>query len=137
MPDTTTTTTTAPKTYQCDDGNAEVEIDATSSRAAAELYVSGGDWPPADQSAYVRVWVWTVDGDDRESHLITVDPDEPACVHEDGHHWTHQSVVGNGGGVVVLECCDRCAIKRETDTWAQDPSTGDQGLESVRYLRDD
>jgi hypothetical protein len=42
-------------------------------------------------------------------------------------------VWGHGGGVVINEACVRCGCGRTTDTWAQDPSTGRQGLESVAY----
>ena len=40
-----------------------------------------------------------------------------------------------GGGVVIAEVCVQCGCKRTTDTWAQDRSTGEQGLTSVGYER--
>jgi hypothetical protein len=42
-------------------------------------------------------------------------------------------VRGHGGGVVIHEVCVHCGTLRVTDTWAQNPSTGEEGLESVRY----
>ena len=42
-------------------------------------------------------------------------------------------VWGHGGGVIIEEHCTRCDATRTTDTWAQDGSTGQQGLTSVSY----
>jgi len=32
------------------------------------------------------------------------------------------------------EVCAHCGAYRDTDTWAQDPETGEQGLTSITYL---
>lgn len=73
-----------------------------------------------------------------------LDEDEPEC--EDGaeHDWRspheivggckdNPGVWGNGGGVIIHECCMRCGCARITDTWAQRRDTGEQGLTSVSY----
>jgi hypothetical protein len=72
----------------------------------------------------------------------TIDPDEPDCT-GDGHDWQspemlgglseNPGVVGHGGGVIVTEVCAHCGRYRTTDTWAQNRSTGEQGLTSVEY----
>lgn len=69
---------------------------------------------------------------------------EPDCHDGAEHDWQspHEivggdkkspGVWGHGGGVVIVECCLRCGCARRTDTWAQDPITGQQGVESVTY----
>ncbi len=81
---------------------------------------------------------------DRASHRVTIDPDEPDCVGGDGHAWAspvklvggikeNPGCWGHGGGVIIDEACLRCGCRRQTDTWAQDPTDGTQGLRSVEY----
>lgn len=75
---------------------------------------------------------------------VECDPEEPDC--EDGyeHDWCsphevvgglrdNPGVWGKGGGVVIHEVCRHCGCLRTTDTWAQNPHTGEQGLRSVEY----
>lgn len=143
--------------YVADDGNCEVEYaDAESAAEAAQDYVDGGVWDDVDSTSWIHVYAWRrgyvldEDGDlvqltiDREAHTIEIEPDEPECVDSDGHDWQspydvlggipeNPGVWGNGGGVIIREVCAHCGRYRETDTWAQDPSTGEQGLTSVRY----
>lgn len=80
---------------------------------------------------------------DREQHTVNLDPPEPECA-GDEHEWRSPlSVVGgiesnpgvwaHGGGVLIREVCRHCGRYRETDTWAQCPTTGAQGLRSVTY----
>ncbi len=38
-----------------------------------------------------------------------------------------------GSGVIRCEVCVRCSAGRKRDTWAQNPSTGEQGLPAVSY----
>ena len=45
-------------------------------------------------------------------------------------------VHGHGGGVLITEVCRHCGCKRTTDTWAQNPETGVDGLRSVSYEED-
>lgn len=63
---------------------------------------------------------------------------------DDGHRWRsphellgglkeNPGVWGHGGGVIVTEVCMRCGCQRTTDTWAQDRTSGQQGLTSVEH----
>lgn len=145
-------------TYLCDDGNNEIEIQAESAREAAEQYVDGGDygddWGESEShTSWVEVYVQQVDSDgeeigDRESHTIEIDPEEPDCSHDDGHDWQspyevlgglkeNPGVWGKGGGVVVTKVCAHCGQYKITDSWAQNPGTGEQGLHSVEYREAD
>ena len=68
----------------------------------------------------------------------------PECEREDGHDWhsphdvlggisENPGIWGHGGGVLIKEVCADCGIYRRTDTWAQNPETGEQGLRAVTY----
>jgi hypothetical protein len=50
-------------TYTCTDGNAAIDIRATSAREAAEAYVNGGDWSDATRTQWVIVHVTDPDGE--------------------------------------------------------------------------
>lgn len=126
-------------TYRCDDGNAEIEIVAESTQAAAQEYVDGGEWGDIDSTTWVTVFVrWTdEDGDELQDRIkIAIDPDEPGCEEED-HDWKQVSVRGSGGGVVVTSQCAHCGLFCERNSWAQDPADGEQGLSSTRYFREE
>lgn len=55
--------------FLCDDGNAEIEIEADSAQDAAQEYVDGGDWGQITETIWINVHVWqredcsTCDGD--------------------------------------------------------------------------
>lgn len=202
--------------YLCDDGNAEIEIEADSAEEAAQEYVDGGDWGDRSETCWIDVYVEQiiVDGDqrrqqveaaieyvhshdddtadadgvaeafeqffgsapdetddpwsdlcsaisdgdtvadhedmldpirgDRECITITLDAEEPDCEDGESHDWRspysvlgglkeNPGVWGHGGGVVITEVCAHCGRYRVTDTWAQRPDTGEQGLTSVEY----
>lgn len=79
-----------------------------------------------------------------ESVTVAVDPDEPPCRAGHQHDWQsphaivggsaeNPGVRGHGGGVIITEACMVCGCGRRTDTWAANPATGEQGLESVTY----
>ena len=148
--------------WVADDGNAEIHIpDASSGEDAARQYVEGGDWgDERHRTDWVDVWAWrralALDEDgrvitiemDRARHTIELEPEEPECEHADGHDWqspyevlggcrSNPGVWGHGGGVVIREVCAHCGMYRITDTWAQRPDTGEQGLESVEYREPD
>lgn len=138
--------------------NAEiVEEDHDSGEEAAQAYVDqeyvdNGDWGDDSETHYVDVNVWRMgvdkDGDivpvDEESHTITVTPSVPDCEDDCEHDWQspyeivggikeNPGVWGKGGGVVIHEVCMHCGCERTTDTWAQNPCNGVQGLTSVSY----
>jgi hypothetical protein len=87
----------------------------------------------------------TADRDDSDSATIAVDPREPKCLSRGvKHDWQtphgivgglqeNPGVHGHGGGVVITEVCMQCGCARRTDTWAQNPETGEQGLRSICY----
>ena len=110
-----------------------------------------------DQTTWERLKVWregvTIDEDgdpvylilDETEKRVTIDPPAPECT-EDEHDWQspyelvgglreNPGVFGHGGGVIIVEVCPHCGMYRETDTWAQDPTTGEQGLRSIRYMK--
>lgn len=75
---------------------------------------------------------------------VALDPEEPDCVDGDDHDWQrpleivggiaeNPGVWGHGGGVLIHDVCMRCGCGRHRDTWAQDPTDGTQGLQSLRY----
>jgi hypothetical protein len=139
--------------YMADDGNAEIEYEhATTRQDAAEEYVSDGDWGDESGTARITVDTWPIyqlgdvrvaDPNDRESCRVELPATEPACS-ESEHDWTtpfevlggiseNPGVWGNGGGVICRCICRHCGSLRTTDTWAQDPQTGEQGLDSISY----
>jgi hypothetical protein len=139
--------------YIADDGNAEVEYGTETPLEAAQEYVDDGDWGGDDnKTSWITVYTWPVyslgdarlaDSDNKESHTITLEPEVPICT-EDEHEWVtpweilgglkeNPGVQGNGGGVICLEICKHCGCLKVTDTWAQNPETGEQGLTAVEY----
>jgi hypothetical protein len=141
--------------YICTDGyGGELELEADSAHAAAEKFCEDWDTSGRRDTIWVDVYVTPI-GDDgepvaeREGHTITIDPEEPACACGRDHEWEspyeilgglkeNPGVQGNGGGVVITEVCANCGTYRITDTWAQRPDTGEQGLvESVEYVEAD
>ncbi len=92
---------------------------------------------------WIHVEVRCDDTDESDSAKVTCEPDEPDCGGGE-HDWfspvslvgglkENPGVHGHGGGVIITEACKRCGCKKVTDTWAQDRSTGEQGLTSVEY----
>lgn len=135
------------KKYLCYDGGIELEIEANSAEEAAREYVDGGD---CSETIWINVYVTPVDDsgeaieDERERMTITLDPDEPDCEDGEEHDWRspysvlggieeNPGVWGHGGGVIIDEVCAHCGRYKTTDTWAQNPETGEQGLKSVAY----
>jgi hypothetical protein len=143
-----------------DDGNCEVKYpDADTGEEAAREYVETGDWGEgATTTTWIHVRAWRAgyvlreDGEILEvllgekSHSVEIEPEEPSCPSEEGQHdWQsphelvgggivdNPGVRGHGPGTISKEACVRCGATRTTDTWAQDPSTGEQGLESLAY----
>ncbi len=121
-------------TYIADDGNAEIEVIASSAAEAAQEYVDGGDWGEHAATTWVNVYITDPAEPDAhpEMHKVAIDPVEPGC-HEPKHEYRQTGVSGHGGGVRIHEECPHCGTRRITDTWAQDPQDGFQGLDSVEY----
>ena len=140
-----------PRNWHADDGNAEVGYNCESGEEAAKKYVDDGNWGDRSETSWIRVHVWREGVDaqgeivrvDESTETITLEAEEPQCT-EDEHDWQspiaivggieeNPGVYGHGGGVTITEVCMHCGCKRVRDTWAQDPQTGEQGLESVEY----
>lgn len=142
------------QTWLAEDGNCEVEYDLPDRSYAAQEYVDDGDWGELKQTCWINVYTWPRyyvgdiyidDENDRESTMIAIDPEEPDCTSMSGcHNWQsphylvggikeNPGVLGRGGGVIIDEACMACGCQRTTDTWAQCPDTGVQGLRSISY----
>ena len=137
-------------TVRCEGGASEA-IEAVSldeAREMAEDWLRDGMWDTSEGTVYVHGrLLWTdADGEEQDEAVdVTIQPTEPACSVGE-HDWQsphaivggleeNPGVWGHGGGVVIHEVCMRCGCERVTDTWAQDPSNGKQGLRSVSYER--
>lgn len=134
-------------TYRVYDANGSIMVEANSPRAAAEEFASAFD--AGDSTIWVSCRVQPLDDagnpvGDYESHTVAVDPVEPECEGDHEHDWqSPYSVVGgirenpgvwsSGGGVKRKTTCAHCGAYQLVDTWAQDPNTGEQGLESISY----
>jgi hypothetical protein len=130
--------------YKCTDGSvAAEEIEASSPEEAAREWVEWNDFASGESTQWIEVKVEDDDGYVEEV-TVQLDPDEPECSCKDGHDWQsphsvlggleeNPGVRGHGGGVIMTEVCAHCGRYRETDTWAQRPDTGEQGLRSVTY----
>lgn len=142
-------TVTRTRIFRCwDDSGTEIDIEAPNADEAAQEYVDGGDWGEQSKTWWCSVTTVELvegepDDDTRESHTIAVEPDEPKCSAGE-HDWRspfaivggikeNPGVFGHGGGVNIHEVCVHCGCGRVTDTWAQNPVNGEQGLRSVEY----
>ena len=96
-----------------------------------------------NETCWIDIYVNYVETDESESVTVQLDPDEPECS-EPEHDWQapyhlvggieeNPGVQGHGGGVIANEVCMHCGCGRVTDTWAQRPDNGEQGLETVEY----
>lgn len=128
-----------------EEGNEFDKVEAESADAALESYdLDTSCYDASDGTIWVRIHARNVDDSrDKSSLRIRIDPKMPRCSAK-SHEWQsphailgglkeNPGVWGHGGGVIIREVCMHCGCERTTDTWAQDPSTGEQGLESVRY----
>jgi hypothetical protein len=93
---------------------------------------------------YIDVRVSCEETGEDASETVTLEAPEPDCEIGETHNWQsphclvggleeNPGVHGHGGGVVITEVCLHCGCKRVRDTWAQNPTNGQQGLESVEY----
>lgn len=81
---------------------------------------------------------------DRVQRKVEIEPEAPDCDGGAEHDWAspheivggikeNPGVWGHGGGIVSRSVCRRCGCGRKVDTWAQDPTDGQQGLTSTSY----
>lgn len=124
---------------------ATVEADsAEDALEEAKANVTSSNYDMTQGTIWVSVAVRNpVTGEDAHAR-VAIDPEEPDCVGGHEHDWQspielvgglaeNPGVHGHGGGVIITEACLRCGARKVTDTWAQDPETGEQGLTSVAY----
>jgi len=111
---------------------------------AADAAAEG--WPEDRAST---IWIgWRArpadDPAEERNGTVAVDPPEPPCRDDDNHDWQaphelvggladNPGVHGHGGGLIFSYACVRCGCGRQRDTWATNPNTGEQGLDSVSY----
>lgn len=137
-----------------DDGFAEIEYSTElSATEASQEYVDSGDWNLNNSTKWINVHTYKKGINESgqivpcnfENHSVELNPQEPECVFDNEHEWKspysivggceeNPGVHGSGGGVIITECCMLCGCKKQTDTWAQDPSNGEQGLTSIEYF---
>lgn len=135
-------------TFTLSDGESSVTHVGTldSAREAAERWAAG-DWGDNDSTIWVDVTIRDDNtGKAVDTVTVAIDPDEPPCIQGEEHDWQaphdlvggldeNPGVVGHGGGVLISEVCMHCGCGRKTDTWAQRPDTGEQGLVSLTYTK--
>jgi hypothetical protein len=118
---------------------------------ALRAWTEGGDWETSEGTFWINDYAWPIDpatnaevDGDRVSVTVAIEPEAPSCASGQEHDWQspysvlgglreNPGVCGKGGGMISREVCAHCGIYRVTDTWAQDRSTGIQGLTSVSY----
>ena len=117
----------------------EAEVDKTG-YISGDIYVSeANDDLLADRVDCNGVEWWHAD-----SVQIVLEPTAPACIGDGEHRWVsdfewvggiedNPGVWGHGGGVIIDEVCEKCHLIQRTDTWGQDPMTGEQGLKVISY----
>lgn len=137
-------------TWYVSDGEVEIEFPlASNASEALDSYME--DVSSDTETYWLSLCAFRKDEDgehiDEATRFIAVDPSEPSCIGRAGHDWkSPHSIVGGikenpgvfgfGGGLKIRECCMRCGCLRLTNTWAQDPVTGKEGLRSVSYEPD-
>jgi hypothetical protein len=145
------------KRYEARMYQASRKLEATTlkrARTEAKAWAADGDWDTAGGTIWLHCWVIEIDeagkaveDGDEECITVGIDPEEPECADGKDHDWQspieivggtkeNPGVCGHGGGVIMTEVCMHCGCEKVTDTWAQDPETGEQGLESVQYDED-
>ncbi len=132
----------------CDEAGIEETIEAASvedaERQAREWIVRG--YERGEKTIWLDVAIREVSGGDEWTVTVALDPAEPDGEGTRAHDWQaphdlvggiaeNPGVWGHGGGIVTSEVCIHCGTERRTDTWAQRPDTGEQGLTSVSYER--
>ena len=142
-----------PVGWFADDHYADAFYAVKNPETAVKRFARDGEWGEVEETIWVAARCYragltakgeVVSWDETERIKVALDPEEPECEDYRGHDWQapheivgglkeNPGVIGHGGGVIFEEVCVRCGCSRTTDTWAQDPTDGEQGLESVRY----
>lgn len=115
-------------------------------RKKAKRWILDGDYKEFNSTIFLRTYLsWTdEDGENQEETInINLDPPQPKCISNKNHDWSspewlgglkeNPGIWGNGGGVIIKEVCLHCGCEKTTNTWAQNPSNGEQGLTSISY----
>ena len=134
-------------TYRDQWGDSELDAETLEdARSAAEDLIRQGDYGSPQKTIWVEGHVTWEDADGNEqseSVTVQIDPEEPECSNGE-HSWQapyallgglaeNPGVWGHGGGTISTDICTHCGCRRTEDSWAQNPATGEQGLESVEY----
>jgi len=145
------------KSYEMSDGHSTEIIKAISMKEAqveADAWVKEGDYNNPTSTIWIDVRIVQIDEQgepigEREMTTVAIDPDEPTCPSGHGEHvWAapweivgglrgDPGVEGHGGGTVSTEVCLICGCGCTTDSWAQRPDTGEQGLHSLCYVEEE
>jgi len=140
-----------PREWDLREGGYEYDtVTATSPEEALEIArgnVDRGNYNDTEGTLWIGVQVVCEETGEEASDTVTLNEDEPDCEDGETHDWQspyallggleeNPGVWGNGGGVIIKEVCMHCGCLRVTDTWAQNPETGEQGLESVSYEKE-
>ena len=126
-------------------------IEARSSAEALDAARDGVDrtnYDGVDGTLYIDIRVVCVQTGERDWDTVILSPEEPPCISAQEHDWRspysvlgglkeNPGVWGHGGGVIITAICAHCGRYRVTDTWAQRPDTGEQGLTEVEYREPD
>jgi hypothetical protein len=132
--------------FLSEEGHGYGEFVGTREEAIDEVQsnVERINYPDTTGTIWIDVMIRCEATDEEWSGSVTLDEPEPDCHPGYTHEWIaphwlvggikeNPGVWGNGGGVVIHEACRHCGCERVTDTWAQRPDTGEQGLTSVEY----
>lgn len=141
----------------CEEGSWYESVMAPNAKAALAIarqqvndYFEGDSF--SDSTKWIEIQVarnkqGRINEDTIESTTVTQHPPMPDC-NKSEHSWetpyslvggdrNNPGVFGSGGGVISTEVCEHCGVYRVKDTWAQNPSNGEQGLTSIEYRRAD
>ena len=132
-----------------DDDDEFIESDRPAAEALKQ-WAASTKFEPQETTYWVSLRISSVDEDEDpdeeeyESLSYAVNPVEPPCEEFDDHKWCsphevlggmpqNPGLAGKGGSTVRTEVCSNCGRYRIDDDWAQNPDTGEQGLDSINY----
>lgn len=129
-----------------EDGHEFATVTASTMKEArreARDEAGNGDYDTSNGTIFATYYLKCELTGETESVDVEIEPDEPECEGKE-HDWQtpyeilgglkdNPGVWGNGGGVIMKQVCMVCGCGKTTDTWAQNPDGGEQGLTSVKY----